>query len=531
MSAEALFEQLRANSRTRDAAAFNLPAYQTLSAERLEWPTDSKTIAPPMPDHGGVEFIVAATPAEANLGAASATGEVLYFSTQAMTGTFAPLVRALEASGVGMATPLIVGHTGETLAAGARISPDGGLIARSAPTGIQTDSPGWGAAIRRTDFLDAGGFDNRYLTLPTALTDLALRLRARGLAAAYVADAIAQTEHLDPHAPADAQTLLERWGEEIEALNEVRVIALYRPDLAGGAIWTKVTQALPNYRGHYQPHLPADLGYYSAKDPSLYQRQAELARRYGVAGFCHVFHPEAPPEFLVRADAPAMPFCLRLEGESVSPAIAPALAPYLCAPLALKAGGAPVLLAATSDDYGPDRIFELRAALKSVGVERVILIHFSDFAMPAPSHPLSVGYDGTINFAWAAEVAAIQLPGPRVNRRLRGTLRDYRTLAQKAVTVLTPEQLPGLAAGFDDTPLAQDDASTYHHASPGAFQVWLEAAMARVRNLQAGDHKLAFVHAWNGWAEGACLEPDIRFGHGWLEAIRNAADADLLEQP
>ena len=71
----------------------------------------------------------------------------------------------------------------------------------------------------------------------------------------------------------------------------------------------------------------------------------------------------------------------------------------------------------------------------------------------------------------------------------------------------------------------------YSYATPGAFQAWLEEALDQTRLLHSGDARLVFVNAWNEWAEGAYLEPDMRFGHTYLEAVRNALDAALLLRP
>ena len=49
------------------------------------------------------------------------------------------------------------------------------------------------------------------------------------------------------------------------------------------------------------------------------------------------------------------------------------------------------------------------------------------------------------------------------------------------------------------------------------------------RRQNFGEERIVFINAWNEWGEGAHLEPDQRFGHAWLEAVKNAADADLLD--
>ena len=70
----------------------------------------------------------------------------------------------------------------------------------------------------------------------------------------------------------------------------------------------------------------------------------------------------------------------------------------------------------------------------------------------------------------------------------------------------------------------------FEHAHPGAYQAWLEAVLDEAHEQNFGEARLVFINAWNEWGEGNHLEPDKRYGHGFLEATRNAQDAWLLKR-
>jgi hypothetical protein len=81
--------------------------------------------------------------------------------------------------------------------------------------------------------------------------------------------------------------------------------------------WTNVTRARPRFPGHYQPHLPADLGFYDLRLPEARDAQADLARRYGIHGFCYYHYwfqgrrlLERPVNDIIKSGEPDFPFCL-----------------------------------------------------------------------------------------------------------------------------------------------------------------------------------------------------------------------------
>ncbi len=90
------------------------------------------------------------------------------------------------------------------------------------------------------------------------------------------------------------------------------------------------------------------------------------------------------------------------------------------------------------------------------------------------------------------------------------------------------KRYPAVFPSWDNTPRQPQRGDSFVRATPEAFQVYVEEKLEYLRQFLVGDERLLFVNAWNEWAEGTHLEPDQKFGHRWLEAIRNARMAKSL---
>ncbi|MDB5461778.1 MAG: polysaccharide biosynthesis protein, partial [Phenylobacterium sp.] len=268
--------------------------------------------------------------------------------------------------------------------------------------------------------------------------------------------------------------------------------------------WVAVARALPNFRGHLQPRLPAD-GFADPADPASLRRDVALAERYGLGGFCHEV---ASAQAAKAIAASAFPFCLSWVGPTAAATAVAALAPALASDHAIRIEGRPVLL--LQPGANPDA---WRKAADLFLVQR--------------GRTPAAGFD-----AHLADPGSDRLPegppGPVINPAFRGLVHDHLALVgERLAQAPDPDAIPLVVAAHDTTPRSQDGPVIWQGASPGALQAWLEAASDQVRG-RAPERRLVFVHAWNDWESGAALAPDLRLGHGWLEAVANAADADLL---
>jgi len=119
-----------------------------------------------------------------------------------------------------------------------------------------------------------------------------------------------------------------------------------------------------------------------------------------------------------------------------------------------------------------------------------------------------------------------------LNPDYAGTVSDYREIVLK----YSLKEKPGnvcfrtVMPSWDNTARQQDNSYIFANASPGAYQAWLETALDLTHEQNLGDERIVFINAWNEWAEGNYLEPDRRFGHGFLEATRNAIERAILKR-
>jgi lipopolysaccharide biosynthesis protein len=434
-------------------------------------------------------------------------------------------------------------------------------------------------------FQELGGFDEELAPAYYEDVDLCLRLRTGGLRILYNPSAVivhhlsASSNAVDPGyklqcATRNQQKIVEKWLPEIDKLNRVRLIAFYLPQYhpipendqwwgTGFTEWTNVTKGKPSFAGHYQPHVPGHLGFYDLRLPEVMEEQAGLARRYGIHGFCFYYYwfngkrlLEMPLERLLDTGKPDIPFCLcwanenwtrRWDGQESEILIAQEYSErndeafildvirYFKQANYIRINGKPVLLVYRVELL-PDakRTTETwRRICRERGVGEIYLASVESFKLATkPEPPSGWGFDATVEFPPHESACPMPVPGELFNPQFAGVVSDYRDL----VLTCLRREVPGwvrfrtVVPSWDNTARRPDDAFVFHRSSPGAFQAWLEAVMEETREGNSCEERLVFLNAWNEWAEGNHLEPDQRFGHGYLEAVKNACDGVRLRR-
>lgn len=314
--------------------------------------------------------------------------------------------------------------------------------------------------------------------------------------------------------------------------------------------WSNVRRARPLFAGHFQPHVPAELGYYDLRDGHVRERLAALAVDHGITAFCwyhYWFHGrrllESPFEAVLESGEPSMPFCLCWANEPWSrrwdgsdedvlqpqryssvddEAHIAALLPALADRRALTVEGRPVLLVYRAEQLPhPARTAQRwRRAACRAGLGGLHLVAVEASAAE-PVDPRRLGFDATVGFQpdWRRLEQVDRLAtGPPTTRVY--AYEDARRQLSSAPDVPW-RRYPAVCARWDNTARRGEQATVLHGATPSAYEAWLGASIRQVMGDEP-DHRLVFVNAWNEWGEGCHLEPDRRFGHAYLRATRRA---------
>jgi predicted O-methyltransferase YrrM len=344
---------------------------------------------------------------------------------------------------------------------------------------------------------------------------------------------------------------------------DVKVMAFYLPQFhpipendrwwgTGFTEWSRVARARPQYDGHYQPHVPERLGFYDLRLPDTRSRQAALARAHGIHGFCYYYYSfgmkkllDRPLKEMLAGGEPDLPFCLcwanenwtrrwdgaendllieQRYGPELDVALIEDMLPFFLDPRYVRVAGKPVLLV-----YRPGALPEPRATLdrwrrtaRKHGLPDLHIVAALTFGLDDP-RPL--GFDAAVEFPPHGEVPPAQVTAEvqGIDPAFNGAIVDYRAVVERQLArPPRPFRVYRTAmAGWDNTSRLGSRATVFDGATPAAYEEWLHSLVTAAR-LGHPDHRLVFVNAWNEWSEGAHLEPDQRFGAGYLEATRSA---------
>ena len=347
----------------------------------------------------------------------------------------------------------------------------------------------------------------------------------------------------------------------------VKTIAFYLPQFhpipendawwgQGFTEWTNVSKAHPNFSGHYQPHLPGELGFYDLRVLEVQKRQVELAKKYGIYGFCFYYYwfsgkrlLERPlNQYLANPDLD-LPFCLcwanenwtrRWDGAEHEVLIGQThndqeylhfiqdISPNFKDPRYIRVDGKPVLIVyrihLLPDPQKAARIW--RDACIDLGIGDLYLIAAQSFGI---TDPRPYGFDAAVEFPpHGLTIGTLdQSKLPITNPQFQGKIYDYKQAAQSMINRPVPDYtlFKTVMPAWDNTARKQNAAHTFINSNPTAYKDWLAQAVKYTRDNLPVDKQFIFINAWNEWGEGTHLEPDRFYGYAYLQATAETVSA------
>lgn len=347
----------------------------------------------------------------------------------------------------------------------------------------------------------------------------------------------------------------------------VKALAFYLPQFhpipendlwwgKGFTEWNNVIRGRPLFRYHYQPRLPADLGLYDLRLSEVREYQARLAHEYGLYGFCYHFYwfngrklLEAPIEGMFRSGRPRLPFCVCWANENwtrnwdghsrhvlveqvysaySNRALIREIIPMMKDKRYVRHQGRPVFLVYRISII-PNWLETAemwRDECRRAGVGEIHLAAVRFGLEPLQGLPEQHGLDAYVIFPpHECRRDDIKPLVHDLDKGFRGEIFSYDGVVEGDLHRFK-DGYPwpmhrGLMLGWDNTARRLLEARIFHGATPGRFRYWFQSVLEQETRFQGDQDSLIFINAWNEWAEGTALEPDQKFGLGYLEAIKS----------
>ncbi|MBQ2912598.1 MAG: glycoside hydrolase family 99-like domain-containing protein [Bacteroidales bacterium] len=364
----------------------------------------------------------------------------------------------------------------------------------------------------------------------------------------------------------------------------MKVIAFYLPQYhrtkendewwgTGFTEWTNVAMAKPLFRGHYQPKIPTELGFYDLRFAEVREEQARLAREAGIDAFCYWHYwfgngkklLNMPFEKVVSSGKPDFPFCLAWANHSWYKKSWKSTAKNFELPRGSK------LLAEQTypglDDID-NHFYYLLSAFRDDRYlkidNRLVFVIYDPLGMPDwelfksrwqelsrkeglggfffIAHTLKreyierikeKGFDA-INFsshhqAFPKKEAAYGLKKYLSVLRNTYAIKPQVIEYSRAIELMKSELFydeciyPTIIPNWDHTPRSGNFGTCFNNCTPDLFKDHVNYMLSVIRHKQTPNQVL-FLKSWNEWGEGNYMEPDIRYGDAHIRTLKRCLE-------
>jgi len=358
-----------------------------------------------------------------------------------------------------------------------------------------------------------------------------------------------------------------------------RIIAIYLPQYhpipendkvwgKGFTEWVNVAQARPLFKGHYQPRIPRDLGFYDLRMPEVREKQAELARNAGIEGFMYWQYYfgkgemllERPFEEVLASGKPDFPFCLgwanhswqtktwkrdsslkegktmikeqRYDGVEQYTAHFMYNLPAFKDKRYITVDGKPIFVIWNPQDHAEEISLLIERWRKMAEENGLPGIHFIGKQALGFSKEfiLNLGFDAI--YQAREELAINGAEKWTFKHRFRNRIQKifnftpylngadfskrYPLLVNNEVSA--SDVYPQLLSDFDRTPRAGRSASFFYNFNPHTWRKHIKNVFSFIKDKDY-EHNIVMLKSWNEWGEGNYMEPDIKYGTALLDVL------------
>lgn len=357
----------------------------------------------------------------------------------------------------------------------------------------------------------------------------------------------------------------------IKKTNKVRAIALYLPQFhpipendewwgKGFTEWTNVGKARPLFWGHYQPRIPADLGYYDLRLPEVRELQADLAKEAGIEGFCYWHYwfngkrlLEKPFNEVLESGKPDFPFCLcwanhswyaknwnkdvpdKLLLEQTYPGKIDyenhfyAMLPAFKDDRYLKVNDKPIFGVYAYKSLPDTKEFIEtwnNLAIKN-GLKGFYFFTIS-FKKEEFNFILKQGFDAIVydtTFVRESFMRYFHLFLHKI--KFMPQVIDFNNYAKTLIKNMPVDKkiIPSITANYDHSPRSGRRGSVMINSSPMNLEKLMKKLLDKIKQ-KTGEDNIVILKSWNEWAEGNYLEPDLKHGKGYINSLKKVLRSD-----